>query len=87
MQKQEELDRIITEENLDKERTYLFMENAFRDGHIQTTGTSLVKILPPVSMFTLSGERSHKKETVIEKIRAFFERYWDIVENHSSEHF
>jgi type I restriction enzyme R subunit len=76
--KMEELDKIISEENLDKEETYKFINNAFRDGYVQTTGTGLAKILPPVSRFTPTGERTQKRETVIEKIKAFFNRFWDI---------
>lgn len=77
-QKSEELDRIIAEENLDKEETHKFIKNAFRDGYVQTTGTGLAKILPPVSRFSPSGERTQKREAVIEKIKAFFARFWDI---------
>lgn len=80
-QKNAELEQIITAENLDKEETYRFMQNAFRDGYVQTTGTGLAKILPPVSRFTPSGERTQKRETVIEKIKAFFNRFWDIINN------
>ena len=76
--KMEELDQIIREENLDKEETHKFITNAFRDGYVQTTGTGLAKILPPVSRFTPTGERTQKRETVIEKIKAFFNRFWDI---------
>ena len=76
--KMEELDQIIAVEKLDKEETYKFISNAFRDGYVQTTGTGLAKILPPVSRFTPTGERTQKRETVIEKIKAFFNRFWDI---------
>lgn len=76
--KMEELDHIIEEEKLDKEETYKFINNAFRDGYVQTTGTGLAKILPPVSRFTPTGERTQKRESVIEKIKAFFNRFWDI---------
>ena len=76
--KMEELDQIIKEENLDKEETHKFITNSFRDGYVQTTGTGLAKILPPVSRFTPTGERTQKRETVIEKIKAFFNRFWDI---------
>lgn len=76
--KTEELDRIIAEENLDKEETYKFVSNAFRDGYVQTSGTGLARILPPVSRFTPTGERTAKRESVIEKIKAFFDRFWDI---------
>ncbi len=79
--KKEELDKIISEEHLDKEETYKFINNAFRDGYVQTTGTGLAKILPPVSRFTATGERTQKRETVIEKIKAFFNRFWDISAN------
>lgn len=76
--KMEELDKIITEEKLDREETYKFVNNAFRDGYVQTTGTGLARILPPVSRFTPTGERTQKRETVIAKIKAFFNRFWDI---------
>jgi type I restriction enzyme R subunit len=76
--KQDELDSIIAEENLNKEETYKFVQNSFRDGYVQTTGTGLAKMLPPVSRFSPSGERTQKRETVIEKIKAFFERFCDI---------
>jgi type I restriction enzyme R subunit len=74
----EELDHIIRDENLDKEETYKFINNAFRDGYVQATGTALTKVLPPVSRFTPSGERTKKRDTVIEKLNAFFNRFWDI---------
>ncbi len=76
--KTEELDRIITEENLNKEEAWQFMTNAFRDGLVQTSGTALTKVLPPVSRFTPTGDRTKKRETVLEKLNAFFNRFWDI---------
>ncbi len=76
--KKEELDRIIDEERLSRDETYRFIDNAFRDGFIQTTGTALGKVLPPVSRFTPNGERSKKWETVLEKLTAYFKKFWDI---------
>lgn len=76
--KLEELDSIITEEVLDKDETYKFINNAFRDGFIQTTGTALTKVLPPVSRFTPTGDRTKKRDTVLEKLSAFFSKFWDI---------
>jgi type I restriction enzyme R subunit len=76
--KLEELDSIITEEVLDKDETYKFINNAFRDGFIQTTGTALTKVLPPVSRFTATGDRTKKRDTVLEKLSAFFSKFWDI---------
>lgn len=76
--KLEELERIITEENLDKEETYTFIGNAFRDGFVQNTGTAISKVLPPVSRFSPTGERTTKRDTVLEKLGAFFNKFRDI---------
>jgi type I restriction enzyme R subunit len=76
--KLEELDSIIAEENLDKDETYKFLNNAFRDGFVQSTGTAISKVLPPVSRFSPTGERTKKRETVLEKLGAFFNKFWDI---------
>jgi type I restriction enzyme, R subunit len=77
-QRIEELDKIILAEGLDKDETYKFINNAFRDGYIQSTGTALTKVLPPVSRFTPTGDRTHKRETVLEKLNSFFHKFWDI---------
>lgn len=50
-----------------------FKSNAFRDGVLKTTGTDVDRILPPVSRFGGGGSRDKKKQTVIEKLKAFFE--------------
>ncbi len=76
--KLEELNRIISEENLDKDETYKFINNAFRDGYVQTTGTAITKVLPPVSRFTPTGDRTKKRESVIEKFVSYFNKFWDI---------
>ena len=77
----EELERIIKDENLNHYETYRFIENAFRDGCISTTGTAITKVLPPISRFSKAGERTKKRETIIEKFTRFFERFFDISEN------
>ena len=58
--------------------TKKFIENAFRDGQVRTTGTDLDKILPPMSRFGGGGNRTYKKMTVIEKIQSFFEKYFGL---------
>ncbi len=77
-QKAAELDSIIEEENLNKEETYKFMNNAFSDGYVQTTGTALAKVLPPVSRFTPGGDRTLKRELVLGKLMDYFNRFWGI---------
>lgn len=76
--KVEELESIIKTENLDPEATYEFIKNAFSNGNVATTGTEITKILPPVSRFSPSGERTIKRETVLTKLTSFFERFFDI---------
>jgi len=74
----EELEAIIKHENLDHDETYKFVRNAFRNGSVATTGTALAKVLPPVSRFSPGGERSKKRESVLDKLTRFFERFFDI---------
>lgn len=76
--KVEELESIIESENLDHDATYAFIKNAFRNGSVVTTGTAITKILPPVSRFSPTGERTKKRESVIEKLTRFFERFFNI---------
>lgn len=73
--REQELKKIIDEEGLDSKATRTFIEAAFRDGGIQPTGTAVTKILPPVSRFAASGAHTVKKQTVLEKLSAFFERF------------
>lgn len=54
------------------------MENAFRDGEIKTTGTGIDRLMPPVSRFGAGGARAKKKQTVIDKLKVFFERFFGI---------
>ena len=76
--KVEELEQIIISENLDHDATYAFIKNAFRNGNVATTGTAITKILPPVSRFSPTGERSKKRESVLDKLTRFFERFFNI---------
>lgn len=55
------------------------MSNAFRDGVMKTTGTDVDKLMPPVSRFGGGGSRDKKKQTVIGKLKAFFEKYFGLV--------
>jgi len=77
----EELEEIIKSENLDHDATYVFIKNAFRNGSVATTGTAITNILPPVSRFSQTGERTKKRESVIDKLTGFFERFFNISGN------
>ena len=76
-EREKELVRIISEEKLKEEETRHFIENAFRDGEIKTTGTDIDKLMPPVSRFG-GGNRTAKKQTVIDKLKDFFNRFFGI---------
>ena len=86
VREQRELDiaDIIKEERLKPEETRKFVDNAFRDGVLKTTGTDVDRIMPPVSRFGGGGKRDQKKQSVIEKLKAFFEKYFGLLS--SDEH-
>jgi type I restriction enzyme R subunit len=75
--KEEDITAIIEEEKLKPEETRRFVDNAFRDGMLKTTGTAIDKIMPPVSLF--SSDRAAKKQSIIEKLGKFFEKYLRLV--------
>jgi len=70
-----ELDAIIRDESLRAEETRAFIESAFRDGALRTTGTEITKVLPPTSRFSADGGHGEKKQRVIERLGAFFDRF------------
>ncbi len=76
-QEEADLTAIVSGENLKPIETREFMENAFRDGAIKTTGTDIDKLMPPVSRFG-GGNRSKKKQGIIEKFKVFFEKYFGL---------
>ena len=79
-QKEADIETLINEERLKPEETKKFVNNAFRDGVLKTTGTDVDKILPPVSRFG-GGSRDKKKQTVIQKLKSFFEKYYGLIAN------
>ncbi len=78
-QRETDIQTLITEEKLKPEETRKFVENAFRDGVLKTTGTDVDRLMPPVSRFGGGGSRDKKKQTVIEKLKAFFEKYFGLL--------
>ena len=78
-QREDDLATIIIEEKLKPEETRRFLEKAFEDGEIKETGTDIDKIMPPVSRFGGGGNsRAAKKQTVISKLKGFFEKYFGV---------
>ena len=77
-QRAADLQRIIDEEKLKPAETQAFMAHAFEERQLNTIGTSITKILPPMPLFGGGGKRNQKKKTVIEKLQAFFNKYFDL---------
>lgn len=82
--REEDLVQIIKEEKLKEPETRKFIENAFRDGEIKTTGTDIDKLMPPVSRFG-GGNRAVKKQGIIDKLKAFFEKFFGVGGSFTSE--
>ena len=76
-EKEKQLVAIIAEENLKEEETRKFIDTAFRDGSVKTSGTDIDKLMPPMTRFG-GGNRAEKKKTIIDKLVTFFDRFFGI---------
>lgn len=63
------------------EETRKFIDQSFIDGYVTTTGLAITKVLPPMPIFGGGGaaSREKKKQTVLEKLTAFFNKYYSII--------
>lgn len=75
-QREADLAAIIADEKLKPTETRKFLENSFREGEVKTVGTDIDRLMPPVSRF--GGNRERKKQGIIDKLKAFFEKYFGI---------
>ncbi len=75
--REQELVIIIEEERLKEDETRKFLDNAFREGEVKTVGTDIDRIMPPVSRFG-GGNRAAKKKTVIDRLKAYFDKFYGI---------
>ncbi|WP_412168998.1 type I restriction endonuclease subunit R [Curtobacterium flaccumfaciens pv. flaccumfaciens] len=73
-----ELQTIILEEGLRPDETRTFIETAFRDGQVRTSGTAITTVLQPVSRFSANGGHGEKKQRVIGLLEAFFDRFFGL---------
>ena len=77
-QKEKELATIISEENLKPEETRRFVDDAFEDGEITTSGTTVAGIFPPMSRFSPDQAYGQKRTRVLERLGQFFERFFGL---------
>jgi len=61
-EKIKELEKIIKDENLNYNKTYKFIKNAFKNRNILTIRTALIKILPLTLRFSKTEERMKKRK-------------------------
>lgn len=77
-ERENELTKIIEDNNLNPAETRRLIINSFRDGIFKTTGTDVDRIMPAMSRFGNSN-RSGKKKGVIERLVSFFEKYFGAI--------
>jgi type I restriction enzyme R subunit len=51
---------------------------SFANGELQTTGAAIVKLLPPRDIFSPANEHGIQKARVIDKLQAFFDRFFTL---------
>ena len=79
-QAQQQLDEIITTENLKREQAVAFVRKAFQTGEVEMQGTAITQCLPPLPLFSPNNEREQTKARVLAKLCAYFDRFYDIYE-------
>lgn len=77
-QREQELTAMIAEEKLKPEETRQYITNAFQAGELKTNGTDIDRLMPPVSRFG-GGNRAAKKQGIIGRLKAFYEKFFGIV--------
>ena len=76
---QQEIEKIISEENLKREKALDFIAQSFNAGEIKESGTAIAEILPSMGLFGNAGaKRAEKKKNVIQRLKDFFDRFYDI---------
>lgn len=79
-QREEDLKKLIAEERLKEAETRKYVDNMFRDGFVKTTGLDIDNLMPAMSLFGGGGKREEKKQGIIEKIKAFFDKFVGIID-------
>ena len=71
-----ELDADHRRGGLKPAETKAFIEQAFRDGAVPVDGHGDHQDLPPASRFSADGGHGEKKQRVLARLGAFFERFF-----------
>lgn len=73
-----EMEELITNLKLKSEEAKSFIDNSIKNGSVNTDGTDLENILPPVRRFG-GGNRAEVKNNVIQALLLFHNKYYGIV--------
>lgn len=84
MKMQEEINDIINTEHLKEAPARKFIHDSFDNGYVQTEGTGIADIMPPLNPFKKNAGREEKKAVILDKIKALFNRFYDLVGPSSS---
>lgn len=77
-QKRKEFADIVGEEHLKAEAAREFIATAWERGYVPEGGLELNAIMPPINPFDPSANREGKVQTVLNKIKGFFQKYFEI---------
>lgn len=78
--KESELVSIIEEEALDETKTRVFIDRAFAEGKVSEVGTEIAELMTKKpSRFAPQNAYTEMKQRVLEKLKAFFERFSGLV--------
>ena len=84
-EKREQFEQIVSEEHLKREKAVEFIEDAFQRGYVPEGGMELDGIMPPINPFDKSANRQGKIQAVVERLKAFFNRFIDITDGDFSD--
>lgn len=76
--KRDEFAQLVEDEHLKSDKAVSFIENAFKRGYISEGGIELDSIMPPLNPFDPSANRKTKVQLVLNKIKAFFNKFYEI---------
>ncbi len=77
-EKRSEYHAIIEEEQLKPQEAIDFIEMAWERGYVPEGGLELSGIMPPMNPFDPAANREGKMQRVLERIKAFFAKYYDV---------
>lgn len=79
-QRETDIENLIAEEKLKEAETRKLIDHSFRDGELKISGTAVDQIMPAMSRFGGGGgNRIEKKKNTVEKLKAFFDKYFGLI--------